>query len=459
MSQRLAERAAHWLRPRSNRRDFIRTAAMVGTALAVAPADFILRPGSAYAVTNADMPTRQCPSGSICKNEGWHEFCCALNDDGANACPVGTIAGGWWKAGGSKYCAGPRYYIDCVGTCANCTTGCTPTGGFCPNCDTVGACDCARGDCNNRRTGCRNFRYGQCNQAIACVGKLACRVVSCTPAWLLDPTCTTQSATDDETANQHRPCLLNPAQLPIATPPTVAFGARPDGKGYWLVGFDGSVRSVGTAPAVGSAAITLSAPLVGLAVHPSGSGFWLATSDGGVTAMGQTRFFGSMADQRLNQPIVGVASSPTGNGYWLVASDGGIFAFGDAAFHGSTGGIKLYEPIVSMAATRSGGGYWLVASDGGVFAFGDAAFYGSTGGIRLNQSVVEMAATPTGNGYWLVALDGGVFSFGDAPSIAIAGAKPSDADTIGIATSPTGKGFWLVHRDGFVLSVGDAARL
>ena len=36
---------------------------------------------------------------------------------GTNSCPPGTIAGGWWKADGSSYCAGPRYYIDCNATC------------------------------------------------------------------------------------------------------------------------------------------------------------------------------------------------------------------------------------------------------------------------------------------------------------------------------------------------------
>ena len=73
-------------------------------------------------------------------------------------------------------------------------------------------------------------------------------------------------------------------------------------------------------------------------------------------------------------------------------------------FYGSTGTVHLAKPIVGMAATPTGKGYWLVASDGGIFAFGDADFYGSTGNVHLAKPIVGMAATPTGKGYWLVAV-------------------------------------------------------
>ena len=60
---------------------------------------------------------------------------------GINACPPGTFAGGWWKADGSEYCSGPRYYIDCMGECHGCGCG---GGGFCPGCDGL-TCECALG--------------------------------------------------------------------------------------------------------------------------------------------------------------------------------------------------------------------------------------------------------------------------------------------------------------------------
>ena len=54
---------------------------------------------------------------------------------------------------------------------------------------------------------CNQFRYGQCHQELACVGPVVCRVASCRPPWEVDPTCTTASATANETALHTAPCL------------------------------------------------------------------------------------------------------------------------------------------------------------------------------------------------------------------------------------------------------------
>jgi hypothetical protein len=416
MSRWLVDKAVALLDRRSSRRDFLTKSAVVGSALSVAPLQYFLHPEPAYALVVS--PTRTCPPGSVCYADAFAAMCCALNE-GVNACPVGTIAGGWWKADGSMYCAGPRYYIDCVAECVHCTTGCDTTG-FCPTCDTLGACDCAKGDCNERRTACRTFRYGQCNLDVACVGRLSCRVVSCTPAWLLDPSCTTSSATDDLTANQTAPCLLNPFP-----PPIVAMSATPDGAGYWLVAADGGVFTFGSAHFFGSAGgIALNHPIVAMAPNQKAGGYWLVATDGGVFAYG-TPFDGSAGAIRLNAGIVGMAATPTGLGYWLAATDGGIFTYGDAAFYGSTGDLALNEPIVGLAATPTGLGYWLAATDGGIFTFGDAAFHGSTGGIVLNEPIIGMSATITGKGYWLVASDGGIFAFGDAKFYGSRGTQPT----------------------------------
>ena len=177
----VTERVGGFLLTRTSRRSFLARSAMTATALSVAPVDFLLRPGTAYAQICECVPGMDCDCSATCCN-GYTQFCCTINN-GVNACPAGTFAGGWWKADGSIYCAGPRYYIDCMGECNGCGCG---GGNFCPSCDGLN-CECALGSCDNYHIGCAEFRYGQCNQQITCSGRISCRVVSCTPPWLIDP--------------------------------------------------------------------------------------------------------------------------------------------------------------------------------------------------------------------------------------------------------------------------------
>jgi hypothetical protein len=247
--------------------------------------------------------------------------------------------------------------------------------------------------------------------------------------------------------------------LAVATPSanSRSIAATPDGKGYWVVGENGTVMAYGDAGFYGSAGnVNLNRPIVGMASTPAGAGYWLVASDGGVFSYGDAGFYGSAGNVNLNRPIVGMASTPAGAGYWLVASDGGIFAYGDAAFYGSAGNVNLNKPIVGMASTPDGGGYWLVASDGGIFSYGDAAFYGSAGNVNLNKPIVGMASTPDGGGYWLVASDGGIFSYGDAAFYGSATNLKLNEPLTGIQATPDGKGYWLSAADGGVFSYGDA---
>ena len=332
--------------------------------------------------------------------------------------------GGWWLADGSIYCAGPRYYIDCLGECQGCGCG---GGSFCPSCDGLD-CECALGSCANRHVGCTEFRYGQCNQQIACSGRIACRWVSCTPPWLLDSSCTNVVQIDDSTANHFAPCQNGTPPPP--PPGFVGMAATPAGTGYWLVSSAGAIKAFGGAVSHGSlAGIALDKPIVGIAATPSGNGYWLVAADGGIFTFGDARFDGSTGNIALARPIVGMSDDSATGGYRFVASDGGVFDF-DAPFYGSLGNVRLTKPVVGMAATKTGNGYWLVASDGGIFSFGQAAFFGSLGDVHLVEPVVGMAATPTNRGYWMVAADGGIFTFGDAtnstdPSAASTWTRPS----------------------------------
>jgi hypothetical protein len=435
----LAERTAVALgRRTTNRRSFLARTAVVGSALAVGPLRYILRPGTAYAAV-CGCAGSSCTCGSPCC-DGYTEFCCSIT--GSNTCPPGTYVGGWWKADRTSYCAGPRYYIDCNGLC---TCGCG-RGHFCPGCDGL-TCSCANGDCRLRRAGCTAFRYGQCHTEVACSGRIQCRVVTCTPPWLIDPACSTVSATDNSTGSHDAACLHKA--------PMVGMAVAPDGKGYWLVAADGTVKAFGSAEFRGEmGGSPLNKPIVGMAADAATGGYWLVASDGGIFAF-DAPYDGSTGGTRLNEPIVGMAARLDGSGYWLVASDGGIFAF-DVPFAGSTGSLDLNRPVVGMTPTKTGKGYWLVASDGGIFAFGDAGFFGSLGSLALNKPIVGMTATTDGRGYWLVASDGGIFAFGTAGFHGSMGGHPINSPVVGMASTPTNKGYWLVASDGGVFAFGDA---
>jgi len=186
-AQKLVHRASTLLGGKSTRRSFLTRTAVVGSALAVGPIDFILKPGSAY--------------GYVCGtcSDGWTAFCCTINS-GKNSCPPGSFIAGWWKADNAAYCCGAaRYIIDCN---ASCPTQCS--------------CRCAGGSCDNRRTCCNQFRYGQCHQEIACYGPVVCRVATCTVPWKYDPSCSTSSATDNKTREHGAPCLTTDCGTPIS---------------------------------------------------------------------------------------------------------------------------------------------------------------------------------------------------------------------------------------------------
>ena len=187
-TQRLVQRASNVLGGRSSRRSFLTRTALVGSAMAVGPIDFLLKPGTAY--------------GYLCGScsDGWTAFCCTING-GRNSCPPNSFVAGWWKADNAAYCCGSaRYIIDCNATC--------PT-----QCD----CRCAGDSCDGRRTCCNQFRYGQCHLEISCYGPVVCRVAICTPAWQYDPSCTTSSATDNRTRDHGSPCLSQNCGSPIRT--------------------------------------------------------------------------------------------------------------------------------------------------------------------------------------------------------------------------------------------------
>ena len=188
-SERAVTTIANLLAGRSlSRRRFLSRTAVVGSALAVSPIDYVLRPLPAYGLVT------DCGSANQC-GDGWTAFCATISK-GANTCPPGSYVAGWWKVDSTSFCPdengrpGTRYYIDCNRLPgASCSAHCSDD-----------PCD-GRAVCRN------NFRYGQCNQQIRGVTQVVCRVVTCAPPWEHDPTCSTTVRTDNNTESHNSPYL------------------------------------------------------------------------------------------------------------------------------------------------------------------------------------------------------------------------------------------------------------
>ncbi|MCL2769813.1 MAG: hypothetical protein FWD42_06865 [Solirubrobacterales bacterium] len=191
MSERLARGAGALLERRFSRRGVLGRAALVGSALAVAPLRYLLRPVSAWAVIGPG----DCRKG-LC-TDGYTAFCCEING-GANTCPADTYVAGWWKCSdylGSGLCHGdgPRYYVDCNRM---------------PGREFAGGCKCALDSCAYRRVDCNRFRYGQCNTQVIGTTEVACRVIVCEhPATVPGFNCNATEKTDNTTCKHDANCL------------------------------------------------------------------------------------------------------------------------------------------------------------------------------------------------------------------------------------------------------------
>jgi hypothetical protein len=202
MTERLARRTASLLERRTTRRGMLSRLALTGSALAVAPLRYLLRPTTAWAIIR---PT-DCRYGTRC-TDGYTAFCCEIQN-GNNHCPPHTYVAGWWKCTdykGKGLCGaqGHRYYIDCNRK---------PGDGF------PGGCRCARADCGRRRIDCNHFRYGQCNTQVAGITEVVCRVVVCQhPASVAGFNCNSTFKVDDVTCPHNAGCLKDVVeQLPGA---------------------------------------------------------------------------------------------------------------------------------------------------------------------------------------------------------------------------------------------------
>lgn len=187
-----------------------------------------------------------------------------------------------------------------------------------------------------------------------------------------------------------------------------AIARTPDGEGYWVLAFDGTVRAFGNATSHGNhSPITRLFPIwffsevaADIAAHPTASGYWTMSNQGRVVAHGAASHFGHpYPAPTAENPAVNIVTfekitaHPSGNGYWITDQAGQVWAYGAAKFHGQlrfnsvlqrSEGMFANWPMtdfpdfaVDLVSTVSGNGYWIVGNAGGVFPFGDAVYLGS----------------------------------------------------------------------------------
>jgi hypothetical protein len=161
--------------------------------MAVAPVHYLVRPDPAWAVIR---PGKKCHRHAKC-NDGYTAFCCEI-EHGLNTCPENTYVAGWWKCTdykGSGLChdQGYRYYLDCNRI---------------PGHRFPGGCQCANGDCHQRRVDCNRFRYGQCNTQVPGETEVVCRLVICQhPATVPGLNCNATQKVDNRTCKHEAGCL------------------------------------------------------------------------------------------------------------------------------------------------------------------------------------------------------------------------------------------------------------
>ena len=192
MSGKVLDRTMSVFGNRVSRRGLLARAAVVASAMTVAPIRYLTRPVSAASIVRCSG----CSGGAKCC-DGWTAFCCQLPGGDNRGCPSYAYVAGWWQCNysDSALCnpTNVRYYLDCN----------RKPGSSCPQ-----GCHCANNTCSNRGTCCNVFRYGQCNTHVKGVTEVVCRLVTCiSPCKIGCLDCNCSSATSQVTCGHNADCL------------------------------------------------------------------------------------------------------------------------------------------------------------------------------------------------------------------------------------------------------------
>jgi LGFP repeat len=410
VAQRAADAVTGWLSRRTSRRGFLVRAGVVGSALAVDTVGFVLKPQSAYAAV--------CGPGASCSS-GWTVFCATINN-GVNACPPGSIAAGWWKADGASLCGGKaRYIVDCNATCSRCGGS---GSGICARSCWSCSCRCGpSGTCDQRKTCCNAFRYGQCHQEVPQVGGVMCRVVSCTPPWKWEE-CSTAPATDNNTRNH------SSAQLPSAYTSIT--------KRYIALGENGS--------RLGNTVYGEVSVPGGRAQRYERGRISASTATGAHETVGPiaTRYVSTGAEGGpLGFPVTGTVTSRDGRGL------ANRFQHGRISHHPDLGTFVLRGAIATRYASASGedGPLGFPLSDSAATSDGRGAFARFQHGraSQLGAGEVFLTHDDIAAAYERAEAENGPMGFPVSAEVAVAGGRAQSFERGRISAGPTTGAHWL----------------
>jgi hypothetical protein len=227
----------------------------------------------------------------------------------------------------------------------------------------------------------------------------------------------------------------------------------------WEDGAGDTHRAALSELSAGKTSTTLPAKeIIGGASLPDDQGYWLIGSDGGVFTLGPgAEFYGSSGGGGTDNPWTEIDITTTGQGYWTARQGGEVYAFGDAVHYGDASGLSLTAPISGIERSGDGLGYWLLGYDGAIYAYGSATYNGrGTGSSGLIVFADFTRRGSTNNQYWMLRTDGivqhstGTDHYGDSSTTTMVGTP------ITIASTPSGNGYYIATSSGEVYTFGDA---
>ena len=227
-------------------------------------------------------------------------------------------------------------------------------------------------------------------------------MVSCTPPWILDPTCSTVAQTDDSTANHFATCLVSRPPPPPA-PPRPSFKRLPGsaidiGGGangaVWVVGTNAVFGGRGIYRWAGGGWVPASGGAVRIAVASDGSP-WVTNSSNQIFHMvgsGWVKYPGLAQDVAVgaNGAVWVVGTTPVPGGYGIYRWQGSIWA-------------RVYGGAVRIAVAPDGTA-WVTNSLNQIFhltASGPVRYPGSARDVAVGKdgTVWIVGTNPVPGGY------------------------------------------------------------